>query len=190
MNILIRVAAMSPLAFALVACAEDAPAPAAAPASARATAAVATEAVSEAPAARAAASPAAVDAALPRVLVHKSPTCGCCAGWVKHMEASGFAVEVVETHDLEPVRKDVGVPVGKASCHTAQVDGYFVEGHVPADDVKRLLAERPDARGLTAPGMPIGSPGMEVPSGATPGYAVLLVADDGTTSEFARHGDE
>ena len=177
MNILIRVAAMSPLAFALVACAEDAPAPAAAPASARATAAVATEAVSEAP-------------ATPRVLVHKSPTCGCCAGWVKHMEASGFAVEVVETHDLEPVRKDVGVPVGKASCHTAPVEGYFVEGHVPADDVKRLLAERPDARGLTAPGMPIGSPGMEVPSGATPGYAVLLVADDGTTSEFARHGDE
>ena len=171
MNTLIRIAAMSPLAFALVACAEDAPAPATAPASARATAAVATEAVSEAPAARAAASPAAVDAALPRVLVHKSPTCGCCAGWVKHMEASGFAVEVVETHDLEPVRKDVGVPVGKASCHTAQVDGYFVEGHVPADDVKRLLAERPDARGLTAPGMPIGSP-------------------DGTTSEFARHGDE
>jgi hypothetical protein len=126
-------------------------------------------------------------AGLPRVRVHKSPTCGCCSAWVQHMQLAGFAVEVVETDDLEPVRKRVGVPVGKASCHTAEVDGYFVEGHVPADDVKRLLRERPAARGLTVPGMPVGSPGMEVPSGETQPYAVLLVGEDGGTSEFARH---
>ena len=129
------------------------------------------------------------DATLPQVLVHKSPTCGCCGAWVAHMEAAGFAVDVVETDDLEPIRRLVGVPAGKASCHTAQVDGYFVEGHVPADDVKRLLAERPAARGITAPGMPPGSPGMELPSGETPAYRVLLVANDGGTTEFARHGD-
>jgi len=103
------------------------------------------------------------------------PNCGCCGGWVAHMEAAGFAVDVVETDDLEPLRKQVGVPTGKASCHTAQVDGYFVEGLVPADDVKRLLREHPSARGITAPGMPMGSPGMEVSSGATPTYTVLLV---------------
>src|SRR5688572_10565946 len=87
------------------------------------------------------------------------PNCGCCGGWVAHMEAAGFAVDVVETDDLEPLRKQVGVPTGKASCHTAQVDGYFVEGLVPADDVKRLLREHPSARGITAPGMPIGVAG-------------------------------
>ena len=180
MPALLRFAAALPLVFALAACADDSATPAP-----PASAATPTAAVAPAPG-----SPAAVDAALPRVLVHKSPTCGCCSGWVKHMEQEGFAVEVVETDDLETIRKAVGVPTGKASCHTAQVDGYFVEGHVPADDVKRLLAERPDARGLTAPGMPVGSPGMEVPSGATPAYRVLLVATDGATTEYARHGDD
>jgi len=86
------------------------------------------------------------------------------------------------------VKQRVGIPYGKGACHTAEVDGYFVEGHVPIDDVKRLLRERPDAKGLTVPGMPMGSPGMEVPSGQVQPYAVLLVARDGSTSVYSRHG--
>jgi hypothetical protein len=138
-----------------------------------------------------AAGPAATAApsALPRLTVHKSPTCGCCSAWVGHMREAGFEVDVVETHDLESIRKAVGVPAGKASCHTAQVDGYFVEGHVPAADVMRLLRERPEAKGLTVPGMPIGSPGMEIPSGLVQPYSVLLVGDGGSTREYSRHGD-
>ena len=124
---------------------------------------------------------------LPGVVVHKSPTCGCCNGWVEHMRAAGFDVAVRNEDDMRPVKAHVGVPLAKGSCHTAIVEGYFIEGHVPAEDVKRLLAERPDARGLAVPGMPLGSPGMEVPSGRTQPYAVELVADDGSTTVFARH---
>jgi hypothetical protein len=86
------------------------------------------------------------------------------------------------------VKRRVGVPAGKGSCHTAEIAGYFIEGHVPAADVKRLLREKPDARGLTAPGMPMGSPGMEMPDGRTPPYVVELVKRDGSTTVFARHG--
>ncbi|WP_407351556.1 DUF411 domain-containing protein [Luteimonas sp. R10] len=128
--------------------------------------------------------------ALPPVVVHKSPVCGCCTHWVDHLRQSGFEVEVRGVDDLGPVKTRVGVPPGKGSCHTAEVAGYFVEGHVPAGDIRRLLAERPDARGLTLPGMPLGSPGMEVPDGTVQPYAVELVAHDGTTGVFARHGGE
>ena len=128
-------------------------------------------------------------AALPVVLVHKTPTCGCCGAWVEHMRGAGFQVQVEEHADLEPVRQRLGVPQGKASCHTAQVGGYFVEGHVPAADVKRLLAERPRARGLAVPGMPMGSPGMETPDGRVQPYTVERIEADGTTTAFARHGD-
>lgn len=138
----------------------------------------------QAPAASADTSPAA------QMVVHKTPTCGCCGEWVDHMRQAGFEVEVKEAGDLSPVKERVGVPYGMGSCHTAEVDGYFVEGHVPAADVERLLAERPDARGLTVPGMPLGSPGMEVPSGEVQAYEVLLVHPDGSTSVFARHGAE
>lgn len=130
----------------------------------------------------------ATPAALPVVLVHKTPTCGCCGAWVEHMRAAGFQVQVEERADLEPVRQRLGVPDGKVSCHTAQVGGYFVEGHVPADDVKRLLAERPRARGLAVPGMPLGSPGMETPDGRVQPYTVERVEPDGTTTTYARHG--
>lgn len=130
----------------------------------------------------------AIAAALPVVLVHKTPTCGCCGAWVEHMRAAGFPVQVEERADLEPVRQRLGVPYGKGSCHTAQVGGYFVEGHVPADDVKRLLAERPRARGLVVPGMPLGSPGMETPDGRVQPYTVERVEPDGTTAAYARHG--
>jgi hypothetical protein len=126
--------------------------------------------------------------ALPPVVVHKSPTCGCCALWVDHMRAAGFQVEVRDTDNLNPVKESVGVPIGKGSCHTAEVGGYFVEGHVPADDIKRLLAEKPAAKGLVLPGMPMGSPGMEAPDGSVAPYTVELVARDGSTHAFAQHG--
>jgi hypothetical protein len=124
----------------------------------------------------------------PRVVVHKNETCGCCNLWVKHLEAAGFTVETNNVSNMGPIKERVGVPYGMGSCHTAEVEGYFVEGHVPAADIKKLLKEKPAAKGLTVPGMPSGSPGMEVPSGKVDAYDVLLVAKDGMTSVFARHG--
>ena len=121
------------------------------------------------------------------MVVHKSASCGCCGLWVDHMRAAGFAVDVRNTDDLNPLKERVGVPYGKGSCHTAEVNGYFVEGHVPAADVKRLIAEKPDAKGLVLPGMPMGSPGMESPDGRIQPYTVELVARDGTVSTFAEH---
>ena len=106
------------------------------------------------------------------ILVHKDPNCSCCSGWVRHLKDSGFAVRVEETTNLQPVRKRLGVPVDLAACHTAEVDGYVLEGHVPAAAVRRLLEQRPSAIGLAVPGMPAGSPGME---GGTPQrYDVVL----------------
>jgi len=128
-------------------------------------------------------------AALPLVVVSKSPTCGCCGLWVEHMREAGFTLEVHNMANMNPVKERVGVPPGKGSCHTAEVAGYFIEGHVPASDVQRLLAERPAARGLTAPGMPMGSPGMPVAPGHEQAYDVLLVAADGSTGVYARHVD-
>lgn len=129
-------------------------------------------------------------AALPLVVVHKSEYCGCCGSWAEHMRKAGFQVELRNEENLNPIKQRVGVPVGKGSCHTAEVGGYFVEGHVPASDVKRLLAEKPKAKGLLVSGMPAGSPGMEVPGGRVSPYTVELVQADGSTSEFARHGQK
>lgn len=127
-------------------------------------------------------------AADPRlVVVHKTESCGCCHLWVEHMEKNGFKVVVRNVDNLNGIKEQVGVPYGMGSCHTARVGGYFIEGHVPAADVARLLDEWPDAKGVTVPGMPLGSPGMEVASGDTQPYEVLLVARDGTTSVFAQH---
>ncbi len=126
-------------------------------------------------------------AAPPPVTVYKDPNCGCCSGWVTHMRRAGFAVTVVERADLTPLRRTLGVPDSALSCHTAVVGGYFVEGHVPVSDVRRLLAEKPAARGIAAPGMPIGSPGMEAPDGKVEPYAVVLIGRDGRTSVFSRH---
>lgn len=126
--------------------------------------------------------------ALPLLVVTKTPTCGCCHLWVEHMKKAGFPVEIHDVEDMGPAKERAGVPYGKGSCHTAEVGGYFVEGHVPAEDVKRLLAERPDAKGLTLPGMPLGSPGMEMPDGRVQPYVVELVAKDGSTSPYANHG--
>ncbi|MBJ7412596.1 MAG: DUF411 domain-containing protein [Phenylobacterium sp.] len=121
--------------------------------------------------------------------VYKTPWCGCCKGWVTHMTRSGFRVKVVELEDLAPIREQYGVPFRLSSCHTGVVGGYVVEGHVPPADVARLLRERPRGLGLTVPGMPIGSPGMEQPGGATEPYETLLLLDrTGRTRTFARHG--
>lgn len=106
------------------------------------------------------------------IVVQKDPSCGCCSGWVRHLEKAGFVVKVTEMADLDAVRKGLGVPADLASCHTAQIDGYVLEGHVPAAAVRRLLEERPDGIGLAVPGMPAGSPGM---GGDTPEkYEVVL----------------
>lgn len=125
---------------------------------------------------------------LPLVVVHKSPSCGCCGLWVEHMQQAGFPVEVRNLDNVNPIKERLGVPLGKGSCHTAEVGGYFVEGHVPADDVKRLLVEKPVAKGLVLPGMPAGSPGMETPDGRVQPYVVELVGEDGDTKAFAQHG--
>ena len=164
---------------------------AALPLAALALSACASDVGVPAPAAAAEASPpgpsaAAVDPALPTVTVYKSPTCGCCASWVDHLRANGFPVDVQDVEDLQAVKAEYGIPAPLQSCHTAVVDGYVVEGHVPAADVKRLLDERPDAGGLAVPGMPVGSPGMEQGDTVQP-YDVLLL-DDGQTSVFAQHG--
>lgn len=127
-------------------------------------------------------------AALPEVLVHKDPNCGCCNHWIEHLREAGFQVRVSDEVDMGAVKQRVGVPFGKGSCHTAEVGGYFVEGHVPAEDIKRLLAQKPEAKGLTVPGMPLGSPGMEVPDGTVQPYTVELVQQDGSTVPFSRHG--
>jgi hypothetical protein len=121
--------------------------------------------------------------------VWKSPTCGCCGKWVKHLEANGFAVKANDTSAamLDSIKRQSGISEKLASCHTAKVDGYVIEGHVPADDIKRLIAEHPDAIGLTVPNMPIGSPGMEQPGGEAEPYDVLLVKKDGSVEVFARH---
>lgn len=123
------------------------------------------------------------------VTVHRSESCGCCRSWIAHLKHNGFQVSEEVTNNLAPIKERVGIPVGKGSCHTAQVAGYFVEGHVPASDIRRLLAEYPAAKGLTVPGMPVGSPGMETSTGTVQPYDVLLVARDGSTSVFAHHSD-
>ncbi|MGS1079259.1 DUF411 domain-containing protein [Pseudoxanthomonas beigongshangi] len=135
----------------------------------------------------AAGSLAAAPAHLPLIRVHKSASCGCCGVWVDHVRAAGFPVEVHDTEDMMTVKDRLGVPEPMMSCHTAEVDGYFVEGHVPAEDIKRLIAEKPKARGIAVPGMPLGSPGMEMPDGRTQPYEVTLVGGDGATETFSRH---
>lgn len=121
-------------------------------------------------------------------VVYKSPTCGCCEKWVEHMQKAGFSLAPrdMSTGELMRHKVKVGITGPQASCHTAEIGGYIVEGHVPADDVKRLLAEKPDAIGLAVPDMPIGSPGMESGDTKEP-YDVLLIKQDGSTEVFAKH---
>jgi hypothetical protein len=120
--------------------------------------------------------------------VWKAATCRCCGAWVKHLEANGFQVKVnaAEPSALSALKRQAGIGDKLASCHTAKIGDYVVEGHVPAPDIKRLVTEHPEAVGLTVPGMPIGSPGMEQGAETEP-YDVLLIKKDGSTEVFASH---
>jgi hypothetical protein len=118
------------------------------------------------------------------ITVYKSETCGCCEDWVTHMEASGFEVTVVNRDNLAPVKAMAGVKPELASCHTGLVDGYVIEGHVPAADVKRLLEQKPAVRGLTIPGMPQSAPGMDIPGSP---YEVLSFDNQGNSAVFSRY---
>ncbi len=122
---------------------------------------------------------------LPRLVVTKDPSCGCCRGWAEHVRAAGFPVEIVESESLNRLKTRLGVPQDLASCHTAEVGGYVIEGHVPAAAIRRLLDERPAATGLAVPGMPVGSPGMEVEGSPPETYAVILFGPSGRR-QFAR----
>lgn len=124
--------------------------------------------------------------ALPAVQVFKSKTCGCCGAWVEHMRSAGFTVTVNDVDDATAARKRLGMPDRFGSCHTATVGGYVLEGHVPAADVKRLLATKPKAMGLAVPGMAPGSPGMEMGGRKDP-YQVLLVDLSGRESAYANY---
>lgn len=120
------------------------------------------------------------------VRVYRSPSCGCCGGWVDHLRAAGFEVAVEMMDDVSPVAVRLGVPDALRSCHTGEVAGYFLEGHVPAADVEQLLRERPHAAGIAVPGMPVGSPGMEMGGRRDP-FQTLLVDRSGAVSVFAVH---
>ncbi|MCK1490070.1 DUF411 domain-containing protein [Bradyrhizobium sp. 180] len=124
----------------------------------------------------------------PMIKVHKDPNCGCCSGWVQHLRDAGFTVQVDDASDLPAVRKRLGVPADLAACHTAEVGGYILEGHVPASAVRRLLTERPKALGLAVPGMPVGSPGME--GGHPQPYEVVQFGPAGRTTFMRFVGKE
>ncbi len=123
----------------------------------------------------------------PEMTVYRSASCGCCTQWGSHIASAGFRIDDHVTEDMDTVKKARGVSPNEASCHTAVVEGYVIEGHVPASTIHRLLKERPDIRGLAVPGMPIGSPGMEVAGVEAESFEVLAIAHDGTTSVFARY---
>ncbi len=118
--------------------------------------------------------------------VYKSPTCGCCHKWIEHMEENGFTVKAVDVRDVNPVKQHYGINPNQASCHTALVEGYVVEGHVPASDVKRMLAEKPDILGLSVPGMPVGSPGMEM-GDRVDNYSVMAIDHQGNSRVFNQY---
>jgi hypothetical protein len=122
---------------------------------------------------------------LPIAEVYKSPYCGCCGEWEKSLKEAGFVVNGHRVEDVSALRESLGIPEKYASCHTAKIGGYLIEGHVPAEDIKRLLSEKPEAIALAAPGMPQGSPGME--TGVTEDYDTILIFSDGSSRLFARH---
>lgn len=122
------------------------------------------------------------------IYVYKNPHCGCCNKWISYLKEQGYTVKTENISMLPAMKEAVGITSELESCHTAVVDGYVVEGHVPAEDIKRLLVERPDIKGLTVPGMPIGSPGME--DGDTKErYDVIAIKKDGSTYVYSTHND-
>lgn len=124
---------------------------------------------------------------LPTVTVYKSPSCNCCKDWVSHLRENGFEINIDSRLNMQPVKRQLGVPNDLLACHTATVGGYVVEGHVPAQEMKRLLKTTPDVRGLSVPGMPVGSPGMERGNRVEP-YSVLTFSASGDTTVFAKYG--
>ena len=132
--------------------------------------------------------PQATAAGRPALTVYKTASCGCCQGWINAMAKAGYTPKVVVVENVTPIAEGRGVPFALSSCHLALVDGYVTVGHVPPADVDRLLRERPKAIGLTVPGMPMGSPGMETRDGTREAYQTLLLLAGGKTQVFARHG--
>ena len=124
------------------------------------------------------------DPDLPVVTVYKSATCGCCKAWVSHLENNGFTVKANDVGNMLEYKKRAKLGAGMGSCHTAFVDGYAVEGHVPAKDIKRMLLEKPDISGITVPRMPMGSPGMEVPGREADAFQVISYKDGEETGVF------
>lgn len=118
-------------------------------------------------------SPGRAQTALPKMTVAKDPSCSCCGAWIKYLRGNGFSVDIVERTDMDSIKASLGVPEALQSCHTAEIGGYVIEGHVPADTIRRLLTEKPQAIGLAVAGMPSSAPGMDVP-GASDIYDVTL----------------
>ncbi|OOZ42243.1 hypothetical protein BOW53_01185 [Solemya pervernicosa gill symbiont] len=117
--------------------------------------------------------------------IYNSPSCGCCYGWSAHMENNGYTVTSHNQHNMQPIKNVLGIPTEVQSCHTAKIGGYIIEGHVPASDIKRLLVERPEIRGLAVPGMPMGSPGME--GSRKDAYNVVTIEKNGESRIYASH---
>jgi len=122
----------------------------------------------------------------PQMTVYKSDSCGCCSKWVEHMQANGFDVKAIDVDDIDKVKRERGVPADAASCHTAVVNGYVIEGHVPADAVLKVLKEKPAIAGIAVPGMPMGSPGMEVPGGQKDAFNIVAFDKAGKTSIYQK----
>lgn len=121
---------------------------------------------------------------LPDIAIYRSESCGCCTKWGEHVETEGFRIQDKVVENMETFKQANGITPELSSCHTAVVDGYVIEGHVPAESIKKMLHERPDIRGLAAPGMPMGSPGMETAGVKAEAFDVLAIAHDGTTTVF------
>ena len=130
---------------------------------------------------------AASETAKPVVRVWKTASCGCCAGWVEHLKAAGYPVEVEDVQDINAIKRARGIPARAWSCHTAEVDGYLVEGHVPAATIDRVLAEHPEVAGVAVPGMPMGSPGMEMPGMEADPYQVMSFTTQGKLEVYEQH---
>lgn len=122
---------------------------------------------------------------LPTVTVYKSPSCGCCKKWVSHLESNGFVVNAINQNDLRSIKRELGIEPQFQACHTAKIGNYVVEGHVPAEDIKRMLAEKPEIHGLAVPGMPMGSPGMEGPR--KDNYNVLAIKKGARATVYNSH---
>ncbi|MBD2001149.1 DUF411 domain-containing protein [Leptolyngbya sp. FACHB-541] len=145
--------------------------------------AIATVIVLTTASAEAASTPDVMSEAMPEIVVYRDPSCSCCGGWMEHLETQGFQATNTPTPEVDALKQQYGIPDDLTSCHTAIIDGYVVEGHVPAEDIKRLLAERPNVVGIAVPGMPVGTPGME--SGdERESFSVFSFDEQGNTEVF------